>query len=84
MNNKGKIKSVTRNQGVKRYVQGSSFTKGEYMSEDAPTFLVRVFGEKAFEVGREIILSLFPDRKRVTDSLLDKLKNMDADKLRGK
>ena len=52
------------------------------MPEDAPTFLVRVFGEKAFEVGREIILSLFPDRKRVTDNLLEKLKNMDADKLR--
>lgn len=82
MSKKGLIKSIIRYPGLKRFVFGSHFSKGEYMPEDAPTFGVRVFGEKSFEVGRDKILSCSPGRKRVTETLLDSFKGKDANILR--
>lgn len=78
MNNIGKIHYIERVPGLKHYVQGDSFSKGEYMSEDESKFWVHVIGGKDFEVGREDILKFFPDRKRITDALLDWFKDKNA------
>ena len=82
MSKKGLIKSIIHNQGMKRYVIGSHFSKGEYMPEDAPTFRVRVFGEKSFEVKRDKLLSISPGRKNVTETYLESFKGKDAKILR--
>ena len=78
MNYKGIIQFIERVQGLKRYVQGDSFVKGEYMPEDEAKFWVHVKGGEDIEVGREDILKFFPDRKRITDALLDLFKGKDA------
>ena len=74
MSNKGLIKSIIRIPGLKRFVFGSCFSKGDYMPEDAPTFRVRVFGEKSFEVGRDKLLSFSPGRKKLLKPSLTALK----------
>lgn len=81
-NNKGIIKSVKR---VKfgSYVQGTTFSKGDYIPT-VTTFIVELLGGEVFEIGRDVILSLFPGRTRVTDSLLGKMKGMDGSKLKRK
>lgn len=78
----GLIESIIRIPGLKRFVFGSCFSKGDYMPEDAPTFWVRVFGEKSFEVGRDKLLSFSPGRKKVTEPYLDTFKGKDANILR--
>ncbi len=82
MSNKGLIKEIFRIPGLKRFVFGSCFSKGDYMPEDAPTFWVRVFGEKSFEVGRDKLLSFSPGRKKITETFLDSFKGKDANTLR--
>lgn len=79
MSSKGIIQFVERIPGLKRYVQGDSFVKGEYMPEDEPKFWVHVKGGEDIEVEREDILKFFPDRKRITDALLGWFKDKGAD-----
>ena len=79
---KGLIKEIIRIPGLKRYVQGDGFCKGEYMTEDAPTYWVRVSGEKSFEVERDRLLSFSPNRQRITDAFLDTFKGQDSKTLR--
>ena len=74
------IKKIDRVE-VGRYTFGTNFTKGDYI----PTivyFFVHVFGEAPFEVERGKILSHFPGRKRVTQTMLDSFKGKDANILR--
>lgn len=78
MNLKGIIQFIERIPGLKRGVQGT-YVKGEYMPEDEPKFWVHVKHGEDFEVGREAILKHFPDRKRITETLLDLFKGKDAD-----
>lgn len=82
MNNKGKIDHVER---IKygSYVKGTHFVKGDYIPT-SESFIVYVIGGIAFEITRAAILGLFPGRKRINDNLLEKLKGMDANKLKGK
>lgn len=82
MSKTGLIKEIIRIPGLKRFVFGSCFSKGDYMHEDAPKFWVRVFGEKSFDVGRDKLLSFDPGRKKVTESFLDSFKGKDANTLR--
>ena len=82
MSKKGLIKNIIRIPGLKRFVFGSFFSKGDYIPEDAPTFWVRVFGEKSFEVGRDKLLSFSPGRKKITETFLDSFKGKDANTLR--
>ena len=79
MNHKGIIQFIERVPGLKRSVQGDSYVKGEYLPEDEPKFWVHVKGGEDFEVEREDILKFFPDRKNVTEKLLDWFNGKDAD-----
>ncbi len=82
MENKGKIKSVKKVEYGK-YAHGTTFSKGDYIATTV-AYIVIVIGEAAFEVGREAILKQFPGRQRVTGSLLEKMKGMDANIFRNK
>ena len=70
-----KIKRIDRVE-TGRYVHGTNFVKGDYIPTIV-SFIVHVFGEAPFETKREKILSNFPGRKRVTQSMLDSFKGKD-------
>lgn len=79
MDNKGKVKAVKRVEyGKTSY--GTNYKKGDYIATTV-AYIVIVVGEAAFEISKEAILSLFPGRKRITSSMLDNMKGMDASKL---
>lgn len=80
MSDNGKIVEVVRSI-LKRYVQGENYSKGDYNQEETHYWVKTSDGED-FETTREKILSFFPDRKNITDNLLEQLKGKDADRLK--
>jgi len=80
MDSKGKIERIERVE-TGRYTQGTNFAKGDFI-ETVVSFIVYVFGEAAFEVSREKLLSFSPGRKRITEAYLDSFKGKDANILR--
>jgi hypothetical protein len=82
MSKKGTIDYVER---IKygSYVKGTHFTKGDYIPT-TESFVIHIVGGLIIEVGREVILSLFPGRQRINDNLLSKMEGMDASKISGK
>ncbi len=80
MKNKGKIKRIDRVE-TGRYTFGTNFTKGDYIPTIV-SFIVHVFGEAPFEVGRDKLLSFSPGRKNVTETFLNSFKGKDSKILR--
>lgn len=64
-----------------RYTFGTNFKKGDYIPTIV-SFIVHVFGEAPFEVGRDKLLSFSPGRKKITETFLDTFKGKDTNILR--
>lgn len=74
------IKRVERVE-ERRYTFGTNYQKGDYI-RPIVSFVVYVFGEVPFEVGRDKLLSFSPGRKNVTETFLNSFKGKDANILR--
>lgn len=73
-----KIKSAFKEQDIPRFVQGTVFSKGDYL--DRPTrYYAHGDDGKVYELSRTKILAHFPDRKNITDKLLGALKGQDVE-----
>ena len=64
-----------------RYTYGTNFVKGDFIPTIV-SFVAYVIGDAPFEVGRDKILSHFPGRQRITQTMLDSFKGKDANILR--
>ena len=77
---KGKIKYIKKVE-TGCYIKGTHFSKGDYIPTET-SYIVHVNEEDSFEVKREVILSFFPGRKKITEKLLDSFIGKDANILR--
>lgn len=73
-----KIKSAFKEQDVPRFVCGTNFSKGDYLDRTT-SYYARDENGKVYELSRTKILAQFPDRKNITDNLLDALKGQDVE-----